>query len=257
MSRRSWRRRPGLIPQAATRLWRAVRWLIARPGLWTLVVVGGAIAAGGWFALNRTEAFRLERIDAPPGVAFTIPTGLIGRSIWRVDLQRLADDLKTQQPHLKRIRVIRRLPDTLVIEVLARVPVAQVKVSSNWRAVDREGVVLPALGRTPAAHLTVLRDPKTDEERQRAVRLVELLQRAPELIGHRVTSLDVGDAEQLSFVLDETLEVRCGREDQLPQQLDRVRTALRLLALRSLDAQYLDVRFDEPIIGQRLAKNSR
>lgn len=86
--------------------------------------------------------------------------------------------------------------------------------------------------------------------------MIESLQRAPELIGHRLTSLDVGDAEELTIVLDGTFEVRFGREDQFPKQLTRLRRALALLHDRSIDVRYIDVRFEEPIVGQRVAKNS-
>ncbi len=252
-------------------------WWLTRPALWMLVMVGGAATGGGWYVLSRTEAFRLEQIETPPDIDFAIPNGLIGRNIWAVDLRQFAEQLKAQRPHLKRIRVIRRLPDTLVIEVLARFPVAQVQLSAGtWHAVDREGYVLPSLGRTPASHLTILkgvrperikagRAPasaltgvvKAEEDLRRGARLVESLQRAPELIGHRLTSLDVGDAEDMTVVLDETREVRFGREDQLPKQLARLRTALALLHDQSIDARYIDVRFEEPVVGQRVASNER
>lgn len=265
MPRRAWRRHQGLMPQAGKLLWRTGRWLVTRPALWALLLVGLGAGGTGWYVLSRTEAFRLERIETPPDIDFAIPNGLIGRNIWTVDLRQLTDQLKAQRPHLKRVRVIRRLPDTLVIEVLARVPVAQVQLSAGtWHAVDREGVVLPSLGRAPASHLAILKGlhparlkvgrASAEADLQRAVRMAESLQRAPALIGHRLTSLDVGDEEGLVAVLDETLEVRFGRADQLAEQLPRLRRVLALVQERSLDARYLDVRFEDPVVGQRVAK---
>ena len=265
MRRRPWGRQQGLIPQAGTLLWRAGRWLVTRPALWALLLVGLGGGGVGWRVLTQTEAFRLERIETPPDIDFAIPNGLIGRNMWAVDLRQLADQLKAQRPHLKRVRVIRRLPDTLVIEVLARVPVAQVQLSAGtWHAVDREGVVLPSLGRAPASHLAVLKGLKperikagrapAEEGLRKAARVVESLQRTPALIGHRLTSLDLGEAEEMTVVLDETFEVRFGREDQLPKQLARLRPALSLLHDRSIDVRYIDVRFEEPVVGQRVAK---
>ncbi len=252
------RRHRGVIPQLGLFLWRAVRWVVTRPALWVLLMVGVGGGSGMWYLLTQTEAFRIARIEAPHDLEIALPNDLIGRNLWTVDLQQLTSQLKARHPHLKRIRVLRRLPQTLVIDVLARMPVGQVKQAkasgAQWHPVDREGMLLPSVGRLPSKDLVVLKGIGGEEDRRRAVRIAERLQRHPALIGHRVTSVDLQDPHRLIVVLDEAMEIRLGPEDQLAQQLTRLRIALNVITQHSVDVSYIDVRFEEPVIGQKVAK---
>ncbi len=252
------RRHRGLIPQLGLLLWRMVRWVVTRPALWALLMVGVGGGSGMWYLLTQTEAFRIAHIEAPHDLEITLPNDLIGRNIWTVDLEVLTSQLEARHPHLKRIRVLRRLPQTLVIEVLARRPIGQVKQAqasgAQWHPVDRDGVVLPGVGRTPSKDLVVLKGIGGEEDRRRAVRIAERLQRHPALIGHRVTSVDLQAPDRLIVVLDEAMEIRFSHEDQLAQQLNRLRIALNVIAQYSVDVSYIDVRFEEPVVGQRIAK---
>ncbi|MBI4354411.1 MAG: cell division protein FtsQ [Candidatus Omnitrophica bacterium] len=227
MARRAWRRHRGILPQLARLLWGAVRWVATRPALWALLMVGVGGGSGLWYLLTQTEAFRITHVEAPRDVEVSVPSGLIGRNIWTVDLQGLTTQLKARHPHLKRIRALRRLPQTLVVDVVARVPV-------------KHPVALKGIG--------------SEEDRERAVRIAEWLQRHPALIGHRLTAVDVQDADQLLVVLDDELEIRFGREEQLSQQMNRLRLALHAVTQRSIQARYIDLRFEEPVVGQKVAK---
>jgi hypothetical protein len=46
-------------------------------------------------------------------------------------------------------------------------------------------------------------------------------------------------------------EVRCGSEAELSMQFERLRSALNVIRRRQIDAQYIDVRFKEPVIAPR------
>lgn len=66
-------------------------------------------------------------------------------NLFEVDVEQLRDHLESV-PLIESVRIQRRMPDTLVVDVVERVAVAQ--VHWKWRAVpfliDRHGIVLPA-----------------------------------------------------------------------------------------------------------------
>ena len=253
----------GIIPALVAACGRVLRWLLVHPQ-WLLAL--GLVAGGGWGLcrfVSRSEAFRVREVRVPPKSLLKVPAAsLLGRNIWAVDLEALARDVKAQQPHLKRVRVIRLLPQTIQIETLERTPVAQVLLR-GWHPVDRDGYILPASAAVPANQLVIVKgveNPKaplapgklnSSERLQRALQLIEQLRASPWLAGHRLTVVDVADPQQVNFVIDQDVEIRCGSQAQLTQDLKRLRTVLQQLAKHGLGVRYIDLRFQDPVIGPR------
>lgn len=262
MTTRRFRRTTGLLPRLGNALWQGMRWLMRHPQ--PVVALALMLATGwwGWGAMTRSDAFRVTEIRLPPTSALRVPESLIGQNLWTVDLKGLADHLKAQQPHLKRVRVIRQPPNTIQIEVLERPVAAQLKLG-QWHRVALDGFILPEAKSKPWDALTMLKGvdhpqaalavgrENASPRLHGALRLVASLRRSPVLIGHQVTTVDVGDATQLTFVIDDRIEVRCGSEDELRTHLERLRAVLRLVVAQHLAVRYIDVRFSDPVIGPR------
>jgi cell division protein FtsQ len=120
-----------------------------------------------------------------------------------VDLDGTRERL-LQLPWIREARVSRRLPDTLVIEVIERVPVAVWQQNGRFSLVDAEGVVLEPVG-TAMPDLVRLIGPGAN---QRYAALMTLLQAAPRLrpmitdatwIGQRRWDLHFQGGETLSL----------------------------------------------------------
>ena len=244
-------------------LWRGVRWCAGHPQ--PVIACGVAVAClwAFWGYATRSEAFRITDVQWPANSVLNVPApSLIGRNLWTVDLDALAAQLHAQQPFLKRLRVIRVLPNTLQVQVQERIPVAQVHLG-GWHAVDREGFILPQASPVPFDRLVTLAGVEhpsaplkvgrenTGERLLRALRLVERLSGSRVLVGHRLTRVDVADPQQLSFALDEGLDIRCGSEEALSAHLQRLRAVLQRVAKHPLEIRYIDVRFRDPVIGPR------
>lgn len=251
-------RRLGLIPRIGLAVWWLARALVRYP---QPIMLGIVIGLAGWgFAAyaEHGSAFRVTAVVVPPEPAFTLPRALLGENIWRIDVRALSEDLHAQHPSLRVVRVTRRLPDTIAVESVQRVPVAQVRLD-HWHPADAEGFVLPAAGGEAAEGLlrvTGLNRPRIragqvneDESLQLALRVREALRRYRPALARRVTEINAGDPEQIMFVLDDATEVRCGTEAELPTHLDRLQGALRALAKEAITVRYIDLRFPEPVIG--------
>jgi len=252
----------GLLPRVGGGLWHLGRWVLHHPQpLIASALLGASLWALG-IGLRHSQAFRLLEVRLPPNSNLVVPDSLISQNLWAADLRALAVQLHAQQPHLKRVRVIRLLPSTLQVEVLERTPVAQVR-HGQWYAVDGEGFILPQAHprawealvilqgiETPRAPLNVGRANPSDRLLL-ALRVLKALRRSSALMGHRLIAIDVADSHQLTLTVDDDIEIRCGNERQLPDDLARLRTVFKLLASQRLPIEYIDLRFQEPVIGPR------
>ncbi|MBI3312079.1 MAG: FtsQ-type POTRA domain-containing protein [Candidatus Omnitrophica bacterium] len=208
MTRRR-RRVPGLFPWLAQAIGSGVRWCVRHPQLFFALGIMGVCSLGVWSLVTRSEAFAITEIHVPAQVALQVPGALIGQNLWSVDLNGLASSLKTQQPHLKRLRVIRRVPHTLQVEAVERTPVAQVKLS-QWHLIDEEGFILPPGRPAPWENLVMLKgmegvkpalrvgQENTDERVLSALRIVAQLARSSVLAHRQVVAVDVSNPQHVT-----------------------------------------------------------
>jgi cell division septal protein FtsQ len=258
-SRRRRKQWNGVIPRAARAVWAVVTWIARHP---QPLVLAGVLGVSAW-ALHtharRAAAFRITNVILPADASFTLPKPLIGESLWDVDLRALSAELQKQEPALKSVRVTRQLPNTVRISAIPRMPIAQVRLD-RWYPVDRDGFILPEPSQEAYPRLvqltgldrTALKPGRAYEDGQLplALRVAEKMRRAPALVSRKVVEINVADPEQIWFVLDSEMEVRCGSEAELEAHLNRLKHAFRALAKRrELEVRYIDVRFDEPVVG--------
>ena len=256
------RRVTGLLPSLFRLTWGGVRWLIRHPQ--TLLVVGLMIALGWtlWGYVQRSNTFRIAHVTFPLESSLTLRDPLLGENLLAVDIQALSEELQRQQPSLKEVRVIRQLPDTLRIEPVERVPAAQVKLD-RWYPVDGAGFIVPEGSVAPDERWirlvgvdrsgSAVRPGRenSDERLQLALRILKTVRRAPLSVSRRLIEINVADPQQIRFLMADDIEVRCGTEAELDAHLQRLRTALKAIARQSLDVQYIDVRFHEPVVHPR------
>lgn len=255
-ARRRTRRIIGVLPRIGGWLAAGGRWLLRHPQPLILAVVLSFGVSGLQTYAQRANTFRISRVLLPADSALRLRSPLIGENLWAVDLQAVARDLEQQQPWLKEVRVIRQMPDTVRIDPIARVPVAQLKLD-RWYDVDQEGFVLPEPKSGPeerAVQVTGVSGlrpgrPNTDERLQLALRVLAEVKHSRPAIARRVTEINVAYPQEIRFMLDGETEIRCGSETELAAHLERLQGALKALAKQSLAVRYIDLRFQEPVIG--------
>ena len=266
MSKRR-RRLVGLVPRLMAGVAAWVRWMVTHPQLPLAVGILGAAFAGLWGYAQRADAFRIAHVEVSVPSSLKLREPLVGRNLWELDLQALAGELERQQPWLKEVRVVRQLPDTLRIDPIPRTPIAQVRLD-RWYPVDREGFILPEGDPESAGMLVRLvgferagvalrvGNANGDERMKLALRVLGILRRSPATVAKRITEVSVADPRQIRFVIGsgataEEIEVRCGSETELEVNLKRLQAVLRVIAKQSLAVQYIDLRFQEPVVSPR------
>ena len=262
MSRRYRRRIIGLLPRLGQGILALARWLVRHPQpLIVLALLCGALW-GLWVYVHRDTAFRIANVHVPADSSLRLPRSLIGTNIWELNLRALSEQLKRQQPWLKEVLVIRELPNSLRIDVIERATTGQVRLD-QWYPVDQEGFILPQGRAHPWTELVRLRgtdipraplrsgELNTHERLHLALRVLETLRSSPTLAARQLRIIDVSDPRQINFVIDEGTEIRCGSEDELDGQLERLARALDRVARQRVDVRYIDVRFQEPVVSPR------
>src|SRR5205085_434000 len=137
------------------------------------LAIGEGIGKLG-FTLRQVEARGNHRVSTQ--AIYDIAFSQQSNAMPLIDLDGTRDRL-LQLPWIREARVSRRLPDTIVVEVVERVPVAIWQQQGRYSLVDAEGVVLEPVGSPPPDLVRLI---GTDANR-RFASLSALLDAAPRL----------------------------------------------------------------------------
>lgn len=251
-------RRRGLIPLLLGGLWRLAGFAWRQKGQAAAAAALAAVLWSLWTFAQRADVFQIAEVQVVPAEALAAPEGFVGRSLWAVNLRATAQELQQRHPHLKAVRVIRRLPNVLRIEAIERVPIAQVSVESQgpqgrqvrWHPIDPEGIVLPAAAGSTRDLPRVL-GVRGGAPMALALSVLDAVRAAQPGLPRRIATIDVGDPHQIRLITEDDVEVRCGAPEELPEQLGQLRAVLRALDRRQTAARYIDLRFGEPVVAPR------
>ena len=146
-------------------------------------------------------------------------------------------------PQLKHVTVTRKLPGTIVVDVVENPPVALVAGSDGFRAYDARGVALPVdLARTPIdAPVLAKRDLDV-------LRLLGDLRNEAPAIYDRVSEVRVSGADELVLDVAGT-PVRTMRDVPATRLAD-VEPVQEDLARRGLRAAEIDLRYRDQVIAR-------
>lgn len=212
-----------------------------------LVIALLAMPFWGPRTLSTLDFFRVRKVEIL-GVRYTPPAELLERlavdttaSVWH-PLDPLVARV-ARHPQVERVTVTRKLPGTLVVDVIERRPIALVASGATLRAVDERGVTLPLdPSRTPV-------DVPLVHAARRGTTVYHLLgamrRDAPGLYARVSSVASVGSDELLIQVAE--LPVRTMTTVSLAR-LGDIEPVERDLARRQLRAAELDLRFRDQVI---------
>lgn len=167
----------------------------------------GAVARAG-FEVKKVEVVGADRINRSN--VYDIALSQKERSMASVDLEELRSDLM-RYGWIKDARVSRRLPDTLVIDIVERRPTAIWQNAGRLSLIDEEGVVLEAVTVATMPDLPLVIGPNANMRSQDLDRLMAEASSLRELMAGATW---VGNRRwDLRFRSGETLALPEGEED--------------------------------------------
>ena len=160
------------------------------------------LAARAGFEVDKVEVRGVERMDELP--VYNIALGQVDRSMLSLDLPKVRSEM-LKLGWIKDARISRRLPDTLVVDIVERDPVAVWQHGGRLHLIDVTGVVLQPVSANAMPDLPLVVGP--DANRQTAG-LNALMDNAPALKPMLAGATWVGNRRwDLRFQSGETLSL--------------------------------------------------
>lgn len=238
----------GTAPDGATTVVRP-QWQRRVQGVSLLVIVAALLSLPWWGrpALRHLAFFRVRRIEIV-GVKYLAPSDVVRRlrvdttsSVW-TELPPLVRRVEAD-PLVASATVERRLPGTLVVTVVEKVPVALVQARGGFKAYDRKGTALPVEPSRTGVDLPLL----TGRDTALLRLLGELRDSAPDVYA-RLSEVRRSGRWELVLRLTTVpvramADVRAGRlADIIPVEQDLARRRARVVEL--------DLRYREQVVAR-------
>ena len=219
----------------------------------------GQIIFSDCFYVDNVEIYR----DNIPSILENIESyGIHSRtSIHQVNLEQLKRKILTHHPEFRAVVVKRIFPNALKIEIESRRPVAQIFLKKYYLT-DKDGRILPSPKSLPDPELPVIKgleleaaDLKVGKEYhldrlKKGLALIEAVEVTRAIRLADVASIDVLDNKSLDLYLKSGIQVKIGKE-MFAERLKVLSKALEQLAVPQEQIRYIDLRFDDPVIGPK------
>lgn len=254
-----------ILPFTEEDIQRALTWALLTIGLLIACVIANwfgvpqaayrqyaQLAANVGFEVKRVEITGMDRVDQLK--VYDIVLAEKDRAMPLVDIDKIRSDL-INYGWIKDVRVTRRLPDTLVVDIIERKPTAVWQRGGIYSLIDDQGVELEKIGATEVGKLPVINGEGADRQ---IVALGKLLDSAQSLKDQVAGASWVGNRRwDLRFKTGETLSLPEG--DVLAAQalvnFTRMDGVHRLLGrdiihfdLRDPDRAYMRRAAKEPVV---------
>lgn len=160
------------------------------------------LAASAGFEVEKVEVRGVERMDELP--IYNIALGQVSRSMLSLDLPKVRGDM-LKLGWVKDARISRRLPDTLVVDIVERDPVAVWQHDGQLHLIDVQGVVLQSVSSGSMPDLPLVVGPNANLQ---TAGLNKLMENAPALKPMLAGATWVGNRRwDLRFQSGETLSL--------------------------------------------------
>ncbi len=183
-----------------------------------------------------------------------------GENIFSYDISSVAAKILVEYPLFKDLEIVKDFPDRLTLKIEPRVAVAQVG-DKDFFLVDDEGVMLtnpsnsirenlPIIAGVPWRLFRKVGQPEGSHRITRALNLLNDLEGSGFLKEHTLSKIDISDYRNVSFTIEDGLEVKVGHTD-FQGKIARLVNTLNTMNIDKARVTYIDLRFDDAVLGTR------
>jgi cell division septal protein FtsQ len=190
--------------------------------------------------LSTKEAARYCDIDLP-------------QNILTINIDLLALKVRRLHPDLKGAIIRRQLPDTLIVKIIRREPIAQIQYDDGYFLSDSENYIIRSIN-SKKADLPVIIGLRSweindrengickSEKLSKAIDLIDLYRRFDIAQEYGLRLIDVNDRRNYILLLDDDLEIRLGK-DNFESKLKNLSLVMSQNTIPS--NSYIDLRFKD------------
>lgn len=165
---------------------------------------------------------------------------------------------------IKEVHFYRIPPQTVLISIVEREPIAALVFPERAVVIDAQGVIInrnpnialniPNMADLPVVsgveEKDVLRSDRLDGKISRTI--ADIITKLSPYLESRKMQLELGGLEDVSFLLDDMLKVRVGKAEAIGRKMEVFESLLPVVSGRWAQVEYIDVRYpDSPVIKYR------
>lgn len=231
-----------------------------------LAVMLGAIGYGLYSFFTTSKFFSIKEVYVNKDHEYSFSGGerrlkgrYGGRNIFSVNLSEVQGYIQRGYPELKKVEVLRVLPDTIEVDIITREPAAYLDSRGGDIVIDKEGVVL-TIGQKADNIIRIKglnfflnmpsRGEKIDNSVVReALKLGDVIDKRLSRYKKDIDYIDISDRNNIVLLIYE-VPVKLGTSD-FTWKIDKLNQILRDPNVKLQDINYIDLRFEEAVIGPK------
>ena len=186
---------------------------------------------------------------------------LKGSNIFKVDIRKVDRQIAQRYPYIAQLRVVRQLPDRLLILAKKREPLMQIYFKKKYLILDTEGValyytlqpaILPQVYGIPLERdWLFLGGHIRGQELGKVVDILSMFKNSPYLKRWRIHAVQAGNLSKIDLAVGENMHVILDQDDTQ----DKIELLQMLISSNKIDlnkVKYIDLRFKEPVIANNI-----
>lgn len=212
--------------------------------------------------------FNIKKIVIKGRFKIEPPRFILGKNLLSVDLKSIEKKLFFDYPTLEKIKITRSLPDTLVIDIKARVPIAKLRLKKTY-LIDNQGAIieLPIDEKTALPEIIGLENKIVNSKNTNkdslniALTLLKEYSKIETFKDYPIEAINLSDLSQAYFTFglnftnikdgrakNGSIKVIIGKENII-KRLKVLSSLLAKIKSNLTNISYIDLRFEDPVTG--------
>ena len=184
-----------------------------------------------------------------------------GNNIFKIDIKRIDRQIAENYPYIAQLRVVRQLPDRILVLAKKREPLMQIYFKKKYLILDTQGValyytreptVLPQVYGIPLERSWLfLGEHIRGQELSKVVDILNSFKASPYLRRWRIHAVQAGNLSKIDVLVGENMHVILDQDDTQ----DKIELLQMLISANKIDlnqVKYIDLRFKEPVIANNV-----
>ena len=219
--------------------------------------------------LLTSPLFEVKEVMLDRSIAFIDQRGLKdlkGVNIFKIDIAKLHHQLELQYPYIANLRIIRQLPDRILILAKKREPLFQLDYQGKYLVIDTEGIALyftlqpsalPQVFGAIIQHQNLFLGRHLNSPQMlKVVEILNLFKESPLLEQWRVHAVQAANLTKIDISVGENMHVILDDENTSA----KMGVLQMLVGSNKIDlnkVRYIDLRFKEPVIANNDEDSSK